>query len=144
MNAKKHKFIPPPPFFFTVSVAIFCLIACSDGINDRLEGKWQLQQVESPWGKEKADTLFYNFLTSLFMYQVYHAEADTFSHCYGFKLMETTNRLKLELTGYSISLAKFLPQTDWEGPQRSFIVEKITDNRLVLVSGEKRYTFRRF
>jgi hypothetical protein len=138
MKAKKHKFLP------LLVLLLLWQAACSDGINDKLEGKWQLQQVETGGRKEKADTLFFNFQTSLFMYQIYHPGADTFSHCYGFKVMETTNQVKLELTGYSISLNKFLPQTDWTSPQRRYIIEQITDNRLVLNSEDKRYTFRKF
>ncbi|MDR2119118.1 MAG: lipocalin-like domain-containing protein [Tannerellaceae bacterium] len=136
MKTQKHK-----P---ATALLLLILLSCSDGINDRLEGKWQLQQVETEGRREKADTLFYNFQTSLFMYQIYHPDVDTFSHCYGFKVLETNNQVKLELTGYSISLSKFLPQTDWPAAQRRFRIEQITDNRLVLQSEEKRYTFRRF
>ncbi|MDR1938341.1 MAG: lipocalin-like domain-containing protein [Tannerellaceae bacterium] len=125
-------------------LAFLLLAACSDGISDRLEGKWQLQQVEADGQKEKVDTLFYNFQTSLFMYQIYHPAVDTFSHCYGFKIMETKNQVMLELTGYSISLNKFLPQTDWQSSKRRFIVEQITDQRLVLNADDKRYVFRKF
>ncbi|MDR2810170.1 MAG: lipocalin-like domain-containing protein [Tannerellaceae bacterium] len=136
MKAKKHKHLLP--------LLLLCLLSCSDGINDKLEGKWQLQEVESNGRKEKVDTLYYNFQSSLFMYQIYHPSSDSFSHCYGFKVMETTNRVKLELTAYSNSLNKFLPQTDWTTPQRHFVIEQITDNRLVLNSEEKRYFFRKF
>ena len=136
MKAKKHR--------LSLAILLLVLASCSDGISDKLEGKWQLQQVEFNGRKEKADTLFYNFQTSLFMYQIYHPDADTFSHCYGFKVMETKNQVMLELTGYSMSLGRFLPQTDWAGAQRRFVIEKITDKRLVLNSDNKRYTFRRF
>ncbi|MDR1918419.1 MAG: lipocalin-like domain-containing protein [Tannerellaceae bacterium] len=135
MKTKQHKWI---------ILAFLVLAACSDGISDRLEGKWQLQQVETNGRTEKTDTMFYNFQTSLFMYQIYHPEVDTFSHCYGFKVMETKNQLMLELTGYAVSLNKFLPQTDWLSSKRRFVVEQLTEKRLVLSADDKRYTFRKF
>jgi hypothetical protein len=120
------------------------LASCSSDVGDRLEGKWQLQQVETAGQVQKADTVFYNFQTSLFMYQIYDPDTETFTSCYGFKMMETKNQVMLELTNYSISLNKFLPQTDWASPSRRFLVEEVTDRRLVLKGDEKRYVFRRF
>jgi hypothetical protein len=126
-------------------IGIFLLfVSCNSDISDRLEGKWQLQQVEANGATKKVDTVFYNFQTSLFMYQIYQPETDGFSSWYGFKMMETKNQLLLELTDYSIALQKFLPLTDWESSYRRFIIEEITDKRLVLNSDDKRYTFRKF
>ena len=126
-------------------LGFFLLFAsCNSDIGDRLEGKWQLQQVETNGVSEKADTVFYNFQTSLFMYQIYRPHTDAFSSCYGFKMMETKNQLLLELTNYAVALQKFLPLTDWESASRRFTVEEITDKRLVLNGDGKRYTFRKF
>ncbi|MDR1357704.1 MAG: lipocalin-like domain-containing protein [Tannerellaceae bacterium] len=124
--------------------ALSLLASCTSDIGDRLDGKWQLQQVETEGKVEKLDTIYYNFQTSLFMYQIYNPATDAFSHCYGFKVMETKKQVMLELTNYSVSLNKFLPQTDWETPTRRFIVEELTDKRLVMKGDDRRYTFRRF
>ncbi|MDR1556986.1 MAG: lipocalin-like domain-containing protein [Tannerellaceae bacterium] len=118
--------------------------SCSTDIGDRLEGKWQLQQVEANGVTEKVDTVFYNFQTSLFMYQVYRPERDIFSSCFGFRMMETKDQLLLELTGYSSAIQNFLLLTDWESSDRRFIVKEVTDKRLVLNSDDKSYTFRKF
>jgi hypothetical protein len=72
--------------------------SCSSDIGDRLEGKWQMQQIEVDGEMQKVDTVFYNFQTSLFMYQIYLPQTDSFSYCYGFKMMETKNQVLLELT----------------------------------------------
>ncbi|MDR1258537.1 MAG: lipocalin-like domain-containing protein [Tannerellaceae bacterium] len=118
--------------------------SCSSDIGDRLEGKWQMQQIEADGITLNVDTIFYNFQTSLFMYQIYIPQNDSFSYCYGFKMMETKNQVLLELTNYAVSLNKFLPQTDWGAPARRFIVEELTEKRLVMKDDGKRYTFRRF
>jgi hypothetical protein len=118
--------------------------SCTSEVDDRLEGKWQLRQVETSGVTEKVDTVFYNFQTSLFMYQIYNPQTNGFTSCYGFKMTETKNQLLLELTDYSVASRKFLPLTDWESPSRRFTVEELTAKRLVLKSDDKRYTFRKF
>jgi hypothetical protein len=125
-------------------IALSLFASCTSDIGDRLDGKWQLQQIEAGGGVKKVDTIYYNFQTSLFMYQIYNPATDVFNHCYGFKVMETKNQVMLELTNYAVSLNKFLPQTDWEAPTRRFIVEELTDKRLVMKGDDKRYIFRRF
>ncbi|MDR1644499.1 MAG: lipocalin-like domain-containing protein [Tannerellaceae bacterium] len=126
-------------------VAAFLLFAsCSREIGDRIDGKWQMQQIEADGKVWNVDTIYYNFQTSVFMYQIYRPLSDSFSHCYGFKTMETDKQALLELTDYGVVISKFLPQTDWETPIRRFIVEEITAKRLILQSDGKRYIFRRF
>jgi hypothetical protein len=124
--------------------ALLFLASCSADISDRLEGKWQMQEIAADGKTEKVDTIFYNFQTSLFMYQIYRPSGDTYASCYGFKMMETKNRVLLELTDYGVTAKKFLPQTDWEETSRRFTVEEVTRQRLVLEADGKRYTFRRF
>jgi hypothetical protein len=125
-------------------VALLLLASCTSEISDRLDGKWQLQQVENDGKTQEVDTIYYNFQSSLFMYQIYDASKDAFSHCYGFKVMETKNQAMLELTNYSIAISKFLPLTDWDAPSRRFTVEEVTDKRLIMTSNNTRYTFRKF
>jgi hypothetical protein len=125
------------------TILLFCA-SCSSDIGDKMEGKWQLQQVEAGGEVQKVDTVFYNFQTSLFMYQIYHPATKTFTSCYGFKVMETKNQVMLELTNYATSLNSFLPRTDWTSPVRRFIVEEATDRRLVLSGDDKSYVFRKF
>ncbi|GAB6395238.1 MAG: lipocalin-like domain-containing protein [Bacteroidales bacterium] len=114
--------------------------ACSKSTNSLLEGKWQLQQIEADGGVQQIDTVFYNFQTSLFMYQIYHRSAENYSVCYGYKTLTEEGELLLELLD-----ASFLPSTDWVKSPQTFTIEKVTGSRLVL-SGEdrKRYSFRKF
>lgn len=126
------------------AVALLFFASCSSDIGDRLEGKWQIQEIEADGRVQKVDTIYYNFQTSLFMYQIYRPSSDSYGHCYGFKMMETKNQVLLELTDYGTIAKQFLAQTDWESTSRRFVVEEVTGKRLVLTDGGKRYTFRRF
>ncbi|MDR0750312.1 MAG: lipocalin-like domain-containing protein [Tannerellaceae bacterium] len=117
------------------------LAACSKDMDDKLEGKWQMQQTEANGNVQKTDTVFYNFQTSLFQYQLYDARTDTYPGRYGFKTIKGDNELFLQLeTGDD-----FLKQTDWTSKERTFTIEKVTGRELILTGEDgKRYTFRKF
>ncbi|MCC8199097.1 MAG: lipocalin-like domain-containing protein [Tannerellaceae bacterium] len=117
-------------------------IACSKDTDNQLHGKWQLQQVESGGHVEAVDTIYYNFLTSLFRYQIYKPATDSYSGCDGFKTLQEDGQLFLELVGTGIDA--FLPSTDWNSHQRVFTIEKISRSQLILSEGGKQYTFRKF
>ncbi|MDR1980978.1 MAG: lipocalin-like domain-containing protein [Tannerellaceae bacterium] len=121
-----------------LAVILCILAACGNDIEDHLEGKWQLQQVETDGIVQNVDTIFYNFQTSLFMYQVYIPSLELFYYSYGFKDIDDT-RLSLEILDQFL-----LPYTDWESTKRTFMIEQSSQSRLVLSSGSKRYTFRKF
>jgi hypothetical protein len=120
------------------------LTGCANEMNDRLQGKWQLTSVEEQETSLPVDTVYYNFQTSLFMFQIYSPANNTYSHCYGFKTVAEDSLLRLELTSYNVPVAKFLPQTDWEASTRDFVIKNLTDSRLVLQNKDRTYTFRKF
>ncbi|GHU09520.1 hypothetical protein FACS189431_7710 [Alphaproteobacteria bacterium] len=126
-------------------ILFFAFIACSNELDDKLEGKWQLQQIEANGNIiSKVDTVFYNFQTSLFMYQIYLPGSNSFSNCYGFKTVTADKQLLLELTPYGVPVDKFLPRTDWKSKEREFKVDHVNGNSLVLSSDNKQYVFRKF
>jgi len=131
---------------FFVSVFSFLVCACTTDTNDRLEGKWQLRQIEFGGQTVTVDTAFYNFQTSLFMYQIYVAEMDTMRYSYGFKELVDDNTLELELTTISDKnpASEFVKLTDWNGLKETFVIEKITGSQLILTRENKRYIFRKF
>ena len=55
-------------------IAITCfvvaLVSCNK-VEHKLEGKWQLKTVEANGVVQTVDTVWYNFQTSLFEYQLY-------------------------------------------------------------------------
>jgi hypothetical protein len=107
-----------------------------------LKGKWQLKTVEQAGAISTVDTVWYNFQSeSLFMYQIYYAEKDSFVHQYGFKTQPEARTLQLELISNPHPLKTFLPATDWEEGIRTFTIKKNTGNRLVLAGDGKDYVF---
>jgi hypothetical protein len=128
--------------FFLLLLAIF---SCSSEVDDKLDGKWQLQRVEAGGTAFDVDTVYYNFQTSLFMYQIYQPASNSFKHCFGFKTVEKKDSLFLELTPYGAAVpSSFLPHTDWTSSKRKFGIEQINNNRLILKGDGKSYIFRRF
>jgi hypothetical protein len=126
------------------SALLFVFAACSKDAEDKLEGKWQLREVSVNGQTEKIDTVFYNFQTSLFMYQLYDKATNSYSHIYGFKTLEEPGRLLLEMNSPAESIPAFLLKTDWESKAKDFRIEKVSGSRLVLSSEDKHYIFRRF
>lgn len=118
--------------------------ACSKDTEHKLEGKWQLQQVEANGEIIQADTVFYNFQNILFMYQVYLAEFDSVSYQYGYSTVEDENAITLELSNTPRLATDFLSRTDWNSKTRTFTIEKLNGKELILDSEGKRYLFRKF
>ena len=132
--------------FTCFTVCIFLsLVACEKEISDQLKGKWQLKTIEESGRITTVDTVWYNFQSeSLFMYQIYHPAMNTFSWTYGFKTQPESHIIQLEIISWTISKEDFLLSTDWEEPVRTFTVDKLNRNRLILKSDNKTYTFDRF
>ena len=110
----------------------------------KLEGKWQLQQVEADGKVIQADTVFYNFQNVLFMYQVYIPSADSFAIQHGFNTLKDDNQLILELTNVPRMATEYIKITDWKETVRTFTIEESNRKHLILNSEGKRYTFRKF
>jgi len=128
---------------FLFFAAIFLFIACNNSTEDKLEGKWQLRQTELDGHIETVDTVYYNFQTSLFMYQIYISDADVFREAYGHKLLEDKN-LTIDLSLQSSE--SFMKLTDWTNEKENFLIEKISGNQLIMMNKTtgKKYTFRKF
>lgn len=119
---------------------LLILASCSKDDDDKLEGKWQLRQVEEKGKITPVDTVFYNFQNTLFMYQIYIPATDEISHCYGYKTLEADRKLLLELEDGE----KILPETDWDNVKEYFKIEQLSGSKLILSRADKRYIFRKF
>ncbi|MDR2119712.1 MAG: lipocalin-like domain-containing protein [Tannerella sp.] len=131
-------------YLFTGILWLFAS-GCRNEASDMLKGKWQLKTVKHAGVFSTADSVWYNFQSeSIFMYQIYSAEKDSFTHQYGFKTQIEVRTLQLELISYPRPIATFLPATDWKDRIRIFTIKKITGNELVLSGDEKEYIFIKF
>ena len=52
--------------YWMIAAVTILMAACSNDTEHKLEGKWQLQQVEANGDVIQADTVFYNFQNILF------------------------------------------------------------------------------
>ena len=124
----------------------FTVISCSDDFKiKKLDGKWKLKYIESADGAiHPVDTVFYNFLNSLFTYQLYNSTNDSYYQWGGFKTEEDKSSFCLEFDPEGEDPSLFLHNTDWEKASRVFTIEKHTVKTLILKSDGKRYTFQSF
>lgn len=131
-------------------IAAVCLLismlACSKDTQDKLYGKWQLREVVEAGGtSHRVDTVWYNFQTSLFMYQmaVVSDTSTVYRQAYGFNTLEGADNLLLELVDPA-PISAFLPYTDWPAARRSFTIDKVDRKELILSTDNKRYIFHKF
>lgn len=117
---------------------------CDNSLEQKLEGKWQLKEVKRPEGLvERVDTVWYNFQTSLFEYQLYVPALDSMRNIYGYKTLHGEEQLELEMISYFNTSRDFLSLTDWSAPKRLFRIVEQRGNRLVLESDGKEYHFKK-
>lgn len=129
--------------YWIIAAVAILMAACNNDTEHKLEGKWQLQQVEANGEVIQADTVFYNFQNILFMYQIYQPDSNSVLYRYGYNTVDE-NKLTLELEHNPNTLDKFLPYTDWSSKTRVFTIEKLSGKQLILDSEGKRYIFRKF
>lgn len=123
-------------------LAIFLWSAC-DSHTTEFEGKWQLAEIEYAGNVTPVDTVWYNFQTSLFQYQIYDRTTDQYLAVHGYHTYEN-GILSLDLFQSTEDERNFLERTDWDSAQRSFSVEEICREKLILSDDGKRYIFRKF
>lgn len=127
-----------------IAVCILLFASCSKDEQDKLFGKWQIQQVEMNGVVQAVDTFYFNFEHSLFMYQIYMPETGGFKNSYGYNTVESNDSLLLELNSYTGPIQNFIKFTDWSSGERKYTIEEVTNKRLILSSEGKKYTFRKF
>lgn len=131
-------------YWIIAAVAILLVASCHNDTVHKLEGKWQLQQVEANGDLIETDTVFYNFQNTLFMYQVYIPADDRYVLQQGFNTLKDEDELILEFANDPRPANEFLQYTDWTSVTRTFTIEKVSGKQLILNSEGKRYIFRKF
>ena len=127
-----------------IAFCVILFVSCSKDTESKLFGKWQLQKVEASGNVQNVDTVYFNFEHSLFMYQVYVTEIDSFRHQYGYNTLEGEKTLLLELENDPRPISKFLPYTDWNSSKQTYTIDKLESKQLILSREGKTYTFRQF
>jgi len=132
---------------FFVTCAFLLLIACDklfvgvSGNSADLQGKWQ---------RNDADTVYYNFQNSLFLYQIYRTK-DEMSLVYGYYTLygDTSIDLRLlrEYSQYSLDYLGWDTLRSATGQDtifKSFKIEKLTNKVLILSSDNGMMSFHKF
>lgn len=123
-----------------IGLTIFLFAACSSDLDDKIEGKWQLKNVEEGGKTTLVDTVYYNFQNTLFMYQIANGAPGTDKVSYGYKTAMGDDEILLELPDRA-----FLRYTDWGTDSlRIFRVEKPSHSKLILTNEKRTYTFHKF
>lgn len=115
-----------------IAFCVILFVSCSKDTESKLFGKWQLQKVEASGNVQNVDTVYFNFEHSLFMYQVYVTEIDSFRHQYGYNTLEGEKTLLLELENDPRPISKFLPYTDWNSSKQTYTIDKLESKQLIL------------
>lgn len=127
---------------FLISVVLIgALVACSDD-DSKLEGKWQMQQMEVNGEVMPVDTIYYNFQNKLFMFQVANGVNDVYA--YGYKTLEDDKKVVLEIDPEKNDVNAFLQKSGWETNPCIFSINKLSHSKLILQHNDKIYTFRKF
>ncbi len=115
--------------------------ACSNNLERKIEGKWQLKTVSEGDKVTVVDTVYYNFQNTLFMYQIANGAPGTNTSRYGYKTEQNDGKeLLLELEDI-----KFVEdRTDWTELNTLFTVESVSNSKLTLKTNGKTYQFNKF
>lgn len=121
------------------------LFSCRKDTEEKVYGKWLLEKITYPGGEVvPVDTVWYNFQTTLFMYQIYEPARGGYRNSYGLVDFEGDNRITIELQNNPQMVEAFLPYTDWTSGTRTFTVARLKGKDLVLEGDGKEYIFRKF
>lgn len=127
-----------------IAASVLLFASCSKDEQDKLFGKWQIQQIEANGMVQAVDTFYFNFEHSLFMYQICTPNTNNFRISYGYNTVANNDSLLLELNSNAGSVENFIKFTDWSSGERKYAIEEVTNKRLILSSEGKKYTFRKF
>ena len=137
--------------FFMICSLVF-IVSCDklfvhvSGKEAELQGKWQM---------DNADTVFFNFQNSLFLYQIY-LKTDYMTDVYGYYSLYTDSLdaklcLDIKLLRQYASLS--LDHLGWDTLRsetgqdtifKAFKVEQLTSKKLILESNNEKISFHKF
>lgn len=124
---------------------LLSFFSCQKDTEEKVYGKWLLEKIVETDGQvQPVDTVWYNFQTTLFMYQIYEPARGGYRNSYGLATFESDDRILLELQNNPGMVDAFLPYTDWTSGTRAFTVVKLKGKDLTLESDGKQYIFRKF
>ncbi len=131
-------------FFLIIITSCDEIFTHSKGLQLEFDGKWQLQSMEFADGTtSEVDTIYYNFQNYLFRYQIYLKKDEIFWVDGHAQLIGDTS-IVINLDGANYSKKFFLPHIGWKDSTRTYKIETIEKNRLILNYEHVKYNFHKF
>jgi hypothetical protein len=130
---------------FCLFIMLSGIYACSDDIENQIEGQWQLKTMEENGVISKVDTVFYSFMSGrVFSYTILLNQDETCLY-YGYidALSDKEILIKIDDEYFLNKSRDFEVKSDWEEQQRIFEIQSINSKKLVLFYGGKTYSFRK-
>jgi hypothetical protein len=116
--------------------------ACSDGIEGRIEGQWQLKTVEENGTVAQVDTVFYSFMKGRVFSFILLTSPDESSICYGYIDGLSDRQIQINIDSNDTTQIKDI-SGDWNRPNRTFDIRHVSDRYLTLFSDYKTYSFKK-
>jgi hypothetical protein len=119
----------------------FWFVACSDDIESRIEGQWQLKTMEENGVVSQVDTVFYSFMRGrVFSYTLLTNPDETLVY-YGY--VDNLSEEKIPINIDNAYIDDLMKISDWQRKQRTFDVLHVNDKNLTLSADNKIYSFKR-
>ncbi|PXV63855.1 lipocalin-like protein [Dysgonomonas alginatilytica] len=117
--------------------------SCGDDENSNLEGRWQLNQIETSDGKKQdVDTIFYSFDRNVFQYLKLTSDTETFMGFGNYSV--SGGEIKVDLIWDSFRPYECDTCLGWNNLSRNFIIKKNTSSALILESEEEILYFKKY
>lgn len=117
--------------------------SCNDDENSNLEGRWQLNQIETSDGKKQnVDTIFYSFDRNVFQYLKLTTDTETFMGFGNYTV--SGGEIKVDLVWDSFRPYECDTCLGWNSLSRSFTIRKNTSSALELESEGEILYFKKF
>jgi len=136
-----------------LSTCILFLCSCSDDIDSKINGQWQLKTVEENGVVEAVDTVFYSFQKGyVFAFTILsHNNTEKAEISMGYldfpsdKEVTITMDTSTDENGYFRNIqGDFLEVAGWDDYIQTFNVDRINGKNMILSRGQKTYTFKKY
>jgi hypothetical protein len=128
---------------FCLFIMLSGIYACSDNIENQIEGLWQLKTVEENGVISEIDTVFYSFMNGqVFSYTILLNPDETYIY-YGYIDALSDKEILVKIDDEYFFNRDFRVKSDWGEQQRIFDIQSINSKKLVLFYGGKTYSFRK-
>ena len=126
-----------------ISGAILLATSCDDKYRNDWFGKWQLRSIDTGSQSITVDSVYFNFQTDLFMYQILLPSADTTYNYYGVNVIEGDS-IHLILENKPGVNNLFWKVSGWKDKEHTYAIKKMESKELILSDENGTYNFRKF